>query len=169
MAFWAGRNRLVNLGEDLIISIVFQINSPARTLCVTKTVAFTENSFNPGFFAFRCINERDSAISAGRDTGPTGDTVMFINVANRPGGCDRVPRENRYGTASDGGLPGWMSTTPGCNALLGDGSVEWEANTNYTAFREGNANPGEPNPGTWYYSSKIESQDFAMRDYYREQ
>jgi len=99
VALGTRRDRLINLGEDFIIGIVLQVNRPTRTFCVTQAITLTENRLDPGLFALRRLNEADGVIGAGRDTGPARDTVMLIDVADRSGGGNCIPREDSYGTS----------------------------------------------------------------------
>ena len=94
-AFSAGgaprlRQRGVNLGKDLLIGIVLEDNGTGRALCAAETIPFAEDRIHNGLFALRRISKLDRAIRTSRDTRPTRHTVVFFDLADGPGGCDRI-------------------------------------------------------------------------------
>jgi hypothetical protein len=78
------------LGKELFIGIMFQLNGPCGTLCVTETISFTEDRIHDSLFALSRLTKLYGTIGTGCDAGPTPHTLTLVDITNRARGDDRI-------------------------------------------------------------------------------
>ena len=86
--------RRVDLVEDLLVGEVLEDDGVGRTLRAAQTIPLAEDGVHHGLLALRRLTELDGAVRTGCDARPARDAVLF-DLADRPGGGDRLVREKR--------------------------------------------------------------------------
>ena len=83
----------IDLGYDLFVREVLEINGIRGTFCIAKTVPLAKNRIHPGFSALLGLNELDGTIRTGGYTGPARYAIFFIDLTDGTGNSYRIVRE----------------------------------------------------------------------------
>jgi hypothetical protein len=86
----------VDLAEELLVCVVLQRNRRSRAHRVAQAIPLAEHRIDHRLPASRRLPELDRAIGANRDAGAARDALLLLHPADRPGGRDRVAREQRH-------------------------------------------------------------------------